>query len=242
MYSPIVSEIMYKAELHEIPDNYLANHAYRYIDSRTPLFFDDEYASGYIRSINFSLIRRIMLSDYVYFGGSRMIEILAGYYRHDFDHSISAKWRPATDKPGFADAVYHASIVSWKSASKKAIIKKARHFKSTLAKAERQLPSDRPGVIHIGIESSADKQIDFHRHISNMVETKLFTNDSSRLRWVCGNYFVPEATTKRDEAWAIVETMVPYKIGSHRTKLPLPGHFILTPEDVGRSGVHWDNL
>jgi hypothetical protein len=109
------------------------------------------------------------------------------------------------------------------------VLQKAQHFRRTLANAEGQLPSDRPGVIHIGVESYAGAQVDFARHIFNTFEASSFAPRKSRLRWVYGNYFVPEATTRKDESWAITETMVPYKIGTHRTRWPLPGHMLVSP-------------
>jgi len=169
-----------------------------------------------------------------------MIELLVGQYDHQSDHSISAKWRPVDHNLTYTDAIYHASIVSWRCVSPVAISKKARHFKSVMSNAERQLPSDRPGVIHIGVESYSGAQVDFSRHVANMLETRFFKPRNSRLRWVYGNYFVPEATTRHDESWAITETMVPYKVGSHRTEWPLPGHLLVSPENGGRPGVHWD--
>jgi hypothetical protein len=46
----------------------------------------------------------------------------------------------------------------------------ARHFKPTLAKAESQPASDRAGVIHVGIESRADPDVDARRHTLNVLE------------------------------------------------------------------------
>jgi hypothetical protein len=68
------------------------------------------------------------------------------------------------------------------------------------------------------------------------MQARKFAPATSRLRWVYANYFVPEATTREDETWAITETMVPYKIGHHRTHWPLPGHMLLSPEHGSESG------
>jgi hypothetical protein len=169
-----------------------------------------------------------------------MVELLVGYYIHAADHSMAAKWRPAPSRPAYAEAVYQASVVSWRSLSDEAVRQKARHFRKTLANAEDQLPPDRPGVIHVGIETYAGADVDFTRHLFNTFEARSFSPKRSRLRWVYANHFVPEATTRKDESWAITETMVPYKIGSHRTRWPLPSHMLVSPESEGRPGVHWE--
>ena len=77
---------------------------------------------------------------------------------------------------------------------------------------------------------------------SSIIEAKLFPGELAPVAIAVGlwNYFVPEATTRKDECWAITETMVPYKIGTHRTRWPLPGHMLVSPEGEGRQGVHWD--
>ncbi|MGX9178686.1 hypothetical protein [Mesorhizobium sp. BHbdii] len=235
----VVVEVNYKIELADVPEDYLLAHARGAIEKRVSRTWDDEFATGRIKPVSWSLARKVLAKDDVYFGASRMIELLVGYYIHEADHSMAAKWRPAPSRPSYAEAVYQASVVSWRSRSRAAIRQKARHFRSVLANAEGQLPSDRPGVIHIGVETYAGANVDLARHIFNTFEARSFEPSKSRLRWVYGNYFVPEATTRKDESWAITETMVPYKIGSHRTRWPLPGHMLVSPEGEGREGVHW---
>ena len=240
MNESVVVEVKYKIELVDAPNDYLVPHVRSAIKQRFLSPWNDEIASGRVRPVNWRLTRKVLAKDDVYFGGSRMIELLVGYYVHEEDHSMAAKWRPAPLRPAYAEAVYQASVVSWRSLSDQAVLQKARHFRRILADAEGQLPSDRPGAIHIGIESYAGADVDLTRHIFNTFEARSFALQKSRLRWVYGNYFVPEQTTRKDESWAITETMVPYKIGSHRTRWPLPGHMLVSPEGKGKQGAHWD--
>jgi len=236
----LVVEVGYKKQLREVPDNYLAETVRDAIDGRAFTRWEDEVSVGLARDVDWTLARRVLAHDDVYFGSSRMIELLVGRYAHDADHSITAKWRPSDERPFFAEAVYQASVVSWWSLASTARFQKARHFRSILANAEDQLPSDRPGVVHIGVESRSGEYVDALRHIRNFGEADTFKPTNSRLRWVYCNYFVPEATTQANEAWAMTETVVPYRIGSHRTAWPLPGHLLMMPEDGAREGVHWD--
>jgi len=237
----VIVEVKYSVELNSVPDDYLVTRVLEAIERRPSEPWLDEIATGRIRPVDWPLIDGILEHDFVYYGSSRMIELLSGYYIHEWDHSMAATWNPAPDRPFYADAVEQASVVSWISNSKEAHDKKTRHFKSTLANAEGQLPADRPGLIHVGIESGAGNDIAATRHIKNYLEARFFRNKKSRLRWVYGNYFVPEMTTQQNESWAITETMVPYKIGLHRTASPLPNHFLVSPEDVMRAGVYWDD-
>lgn len=236
----LVVEVAYRCELSEVPAAYLFERVRDAVSGRHAGTWDDQISVGLAREVDWSLARRVLARDDVYFGSSRMIELVVGRYAHDADHSFRAKWRPAPKRPFYAEALYQASVVSWWSFSPAAQLKKARHFRSVLANAEGQLPADRPGVIHVGVETRSGSDVDALRHIRNFVEARTFTPAASRLRWVYGNYFVPEVTTRRDESWALTETMAPYRIGSHSTRWPLPGHMLLSPEDEAREGVHWD--
>src|SRR3546814_3084095 len=84
-----------------------------------------------------------------------MVELRIGRYDHDFAHSMSGKWLPSRTRPFWASAVYQASVVGWRNQSATAIRKKAKHFRATVAKATAQLPTDQPGVVHVGVETWA---------------------------------------------------------------------------------------
>jgi hypothetical protein len=130
--------------------------------------------------------------------------------------------------------------VSWFSGAPEAGAQKARHFRRNLADAENQLDTDRPGVIHVGVQTMDSLGIDAARHFQNTFEARFFQPKNPKLRWVYGNYLVPELTTDQHESWAVNETVAPYKIGRHRTPWPLPGHMLLMDEAGSRTGVHWE--
>lgn len=108
-----------------------------------------------------------------------------------------------------------------------------------VAKAERQLPRDRPGVVHVGIETVGGRDVNTLRHVRNMVEAYQFTPDNPRLRWVYANYFRPELTTDRNETWALTESMAPYRIGRHATPWPLPDHLLVSEEAESDPGLRF---
>jgi hypothetical protein len=237
----IVVEVGYKIELTEVPEDYLPTRMRPLVSARCLDPWEDDIAFGQVRPVNWPLTRKVLAKDDVYFGSSRMIELLAGHYMHEADHSIAAKWRPSPARPAWAEAVFQASVVSWVSVSPTAVERKARHFKAILANAEGQLPNDRPGVIHVGMENMAGDHVDHMRHLSNWLEARFFEARNSRLRWVYGHYFVPELTTRKDESWAITETVAPFRIGYHRTEWPLPNQLLVTPADEMTDGVHWED-
>jgi hypothetical protein len=218
----------------------LSRRAAAYLEDRKKAYWHDEGGMGVIRDIDWSLSRRVLAEDDVYFGSSRMIELLLGHYDHDLHHSMAGRWRPSSSRPLWAEALYQASVVSWRNDSVHAVRKKARHFRSIVGGAARQLPKDRPGVIPVGVESWAGGTVDGVRHLFNRVEMMNFDPGDTRLRWVYGEYWAPEVTTRSNESWATEETSASYRVGRHGTFEPLPHHMLLTPEKDIRLGVHWD--
>jgi len=236
----IIMQVAFNSELESLPHNYLVGRASAYLLDSAVNSWVDASSIGSIREVDWSLFRRVLDDDYVYYGSSRMVELLVGRYDHDSAYSMAAEWRAAEACPFWASAVSQASVVGWRNCSVEAIRKKARHFRSTIASAADQLPKDRPGVIHVGVESWGGGDVDDKRHLLNLRQLDDFNPGDTPLLWVYGEYIAPEVTTRSDESWAIEETSVPYRVGTHRTPEPLPGHMLLTPESNIKHGVHWD--
>ncbi|WP_343350967.1 hypothetical protein [Pseudomonas sediminis] len=234
----IVLEVVFVVELKDIDPGYLLSRLQESFDRPYRHIWDDGISCGVIRRANLQQLQTVMVHDDVFYASSRMVELLAGHYRQDFDHSVQASWQPALDRPLHATWVDQASVVSWRSASLNAVKSKARHFRALVAKATRQLPDDCPGVIHVGYEAIGNNAVDEQRHQRNRMEMYEFRPEGSRLRWVYANYLMPEHTTARNENWAVSETTAFYRIGRHRTGEPLPDHLILSGED-GLPGDHW---
>ena len=238
----VAMTVKFLVEPASLPDDYLAVRAAAFLADPESFAWSDEASVGFIHDIDFSLVNKIMEVDDVYFGGSRMIELLLGEYDHDYDHTMVGKWRPNTERPAWAAALYQASIISWKVTASRSVRFKAKHFRQIVAKAAGQLPGDRPGVVHVGVESWAGSAADRLRHLLNHAEMRSFDAAGSRLRWVYGNYFAPELTTRHNESAATEETMVPYKVGRHSVSEPLPGHTIIVAQEATREGMHWDGF
>ncbi|MBX5205988.1 hypothetical protein [Rhizobium sp. NZLR1] len=167
-------QVIFHHELSLLPDDYLKKRALAFIDNPEERLWVEEGSVGIIGNIDWRLIRHVMRRDFVYFGSSRMVELLLGEYDHQFSHDMAAKWRSWDQRSLYADAVYQASVVSWQSNSDEALRQKARHFRSVIAGANAQLPSDLPGAIHVGIGSMDGNVIDAFRHVRNRKMLRTF--------------------------------------------------------------------
>lgn len=236
-----VVHVIYNVELTLVPDNYLVERLQTAIRLNQPMFeWKDEVAQGRVFGPAWPLLRKVMAHDDVFYGSSRMIELFTGAYEYQADHSFSGDWRPSETHLFHAHTIYRGSVVSWMSNAFDAKRQKARHFKQVIAHAERQLDEDRPGVVHVGVESFGGHMTDAFRHFRNLIEAAEYQPQNRRLRWVYGNYFAPEVSTDPDETWGFDESVSPYRIGRHHTAWPLPNHLLVSPEEGMREGVHWD--
>jgi len=234
----LVVGVGYEVELSKVPDDYLVGKAHAFLREPSSFQWDDGISNGFVQDIDLRATLAVLESDDVFFGSSRMVELLLGDHTPDADYSVAAQWDPAPNRPLFATAMNQASVVCWMSLSKQAQLGKARHLKSVVADACEQIPEDCPAVVHVGYESFGGNAVDDVRHTLNHREMLTFDPKGKQLRWVYGNYMRPEHTNSSNESQAMSETTATYLIGEHSAQPPLPGHLLLQ-DDNGTPGAHW---
>lgn len=234
---PLVVMARYKEELHLLGDDYLVAKVERFLNGDGRFEWEDEGAHGLVVDVLWEPLHRVMLHDDIYFGSSRMLELLVGAYDPSIDFTMAGEWEPAEGRPLHATRVDHVSLVTWRSVSEEAARRKAMHFRGLVSRAANQLPGDRPGVVHVGYEAIAGNSADGRRHELNRRQMRTFEPSATRLRMVYGNYFMNELVTGRNESAAVVETMAWYPIGGGTGRGPLPGHMLFVDED-GTPGSH----
>jgi len=128
----VVVEISYQVELSQLPDTFLIDAIADDLRRSENFRIHSDQAIIRVRPVTWDLFRPVIAHDYVYYGSSRMIELLSGYYEHKAQHSMSARWVRATDMPMYAESVSQASVVSWFSCSNRALTARARHFRRVI--------------------------------------------------------------------------------------------------------------
>lgn len=235
----LVVDVQFCRELKDYPLDALVKYVERFIENpRARFVIEEDNIIARIWDADWTNLDLVMAHDDVYFGSSRMVELIKGEYDLSYDHSFSGEWTPSTRMPLHADRVHHASIVSWRSVSFDAAMAKAKHFRSTVGRAAQQLTLGLPSAVHVGYEALGGSSEDELRHYLNAMEMRNFESEGSRLRYVYANYLRPENSTARMEAWAVSETTAFYRVGKHRTPEPLPHHLIFMDGD-GTPGNHW---
>lgn len=236
----IVLESVLLVPADTVPDDYFAQRAAAFLSDPSQDRWADGLSTGRVRDIDWHLARSVLDRDFVYFGASRMIELLAGGYDHEADHSLRAQWRPHPERPFWADAIYQASLMTVHHKSEASILGRSRDIGGFLKEADDQLGDETPGVLHVGVETWSGDTTDQVRHFRNVMKARLFEPRQSRLRFAYINYFTPVVTTRPDEAWAMHETTAWNRIGSHAVLRPLEHHLAISDENGMSRGEHWD--
>ncbi|MER8638749.1 hypothetical protein [Mesorhizobium sp. M1365] len=227
----------YKQELHLLGDDYLVAKVERFLNGDAPFEWVDEGGDGVVMDVLWQPLHRVMAHDDIYFGSSRMFELLVGAYDPSIDFTMVGDWEAAEGRPLHATWVDHVSLVAWRSVSDEAARRKAMHFRGLVSRAANQLPGDRPGVVHVGYEAVGGNSADGRRHQLNRREMRTFEAGATGLRMVYGNYFMNELVTSRNESAAVIETMAWYPVGGKGGRGPLPDHMLFIDED-GVPGSH----
>jgi hypothetical protein len=232
-------DVRFKIELSDVPDLYLLHRTKEFVHSGLPsLLWDDDIASGVIGDLDLTPIQEVLKTDSILHPGPVFNKLLTGSYRR-YDSMIEISRIKFAGCPHYVDELDLAVIARWSSHSEAAIEKKARDIQAKLVEANRQLPTDLPGVIHIGFEALAGDAVEQRRYEKIIARTDAFDPAGSRLEFIYCHYFAPEATP--DEVWGFDETLHWISNYHRRNHRPLRNVMLVLPEHEGtRRGMHWD--
>lgn len=227
----------YREELHLLGDDYLVEKVERFFGGDVPLEWDDAGGDGVVLDVEWGRLHSVLLHDDIFFGSTRMVELLLGTYEPSIDFTMEGSWEPGEDRPLHATWVDHVSLVTWLSGSDEAARRKARHFRGLVSQAAAQLPGDRPGVVHVGYEEVGGNTADGRRLRLNTEEMRTFDPAATNLKMVYSNYFMNELVTSRMESAAVTETLAWNPIGGYSGRGPIPAHMLFMDQD-GTPGSH----
>lgn len=187
-----------------------------------------------------SPIQEALKTGYVLHPGPVFDKLLTGSYRR-YDSLIEVSRVKFAQCPHFIDELDLAVVARWSSLSEAAIDKKARDIQTRLVEANSQLPTDVPGVIHVGFEALSGDLVEQRRYDKIVSRVNAFDPAGSRLEYIYCHYFAPETTP--EETWAMDETFHWISNYRRRNSRPLRDVMLILPENEStRRGVHWDGF
>ncbi|RYE42516.1 MAG: hypothetical protein EOP21_08195 [Hyphomicrobiales bacterium] len=102
---PIVVMVRFAAELVNLPEDYLAQKVDQFASGTRPHEWSDDYSRGVVADADMRALRRVLQHDDIYFGSSRMFQLLVGSYEPSIDFTVSGDWVPAEGRPLHATSV-----------------------------------------------------------------------------------------------------------------------------------------
>lgn len=235
----VLAKVRFTSELVAISPEYLAHHAVRWMSGGflQPHSWEDQLGSGRIGLLDMAPLKTVLKENDVALHSSRMIELLTGSYKRNAK-VIKVLHTTLADNPLYIDACDQAIVLDWESNSPDAIDGKARDVLKRLSDSTRQLPDNRPSVVHIGLEAVDGDDVEKLRYekVKNTVSN--FDAKGKQLEYVYVSWFAPECPPDSGEAFD--ETC---HWGGR-----MPGHLrplkndmlVLAPGASTRPGVHWN--
>lgn len=233
----VMCKARFLAELDQVPQLYLATQVRDWLRAgRKSHSWSDGYGSGQVSSLDLAPLQAVLATDNVAMNSPRLQELLTGEYKRNgsFVSSFHAK---RADNPLYMAACDQAIVLDWESRSSAAIDGRARDVLKRLADGNRQLPSGRRGVIHIGFEAVDGMEVEQARYEKVQQTLRTFDPGEKQLEYVYVSWLAPECppdgTEGYDETchWQAVRATGPRPL--------IDAMLILPPGTAGRPGVHW---
>lgn len=154
---------------------------------------------------------------------------------HGFTCVMSGK--PSLYHPTYIDDIEFVSCAKWKSDSEESIAKKARDIKSHLVDATKQLPIDKPSIIHVGLESHDGAIIEDERFLKILGTTLWWDPKGKEINWIFCHIFDPHVPP--DDNWDFGESVLPFS-RENSSETPLGNPDLVDLEGVRvNDGVFW---
>lgn len=221
-----------------VPADYLTARTKAWIaSSDAAQLWDDNIASGAIGTLDLGPLNEALADHEVLASGSRILQLLSGSYERNanFVQILSIK---RADNPRYLKACDMAVLLKWSSMSPQSIDGKARDILRKLAEANRQLPTDRPGIVHIGFEAVDGDVVERARYDKIIASTAKFDPGNIPLEYVMCHYLVPESPPELSFAYDETTQWCPIRPSGPQ---PLGETFlVLAPDEtLSRRGTHW---
>lgn len=230
-----------------LPENYLLEASKSFLPVKSGgkhEVWNDGKVSIYARQLNGNKINNYLDSNGVKYLSAKMIEVISGERRafdetpttllcsiekySEYQGGVLSVLGRYVNRLGFACGMTR-SIVSEES-----IRIKARDVKKVLSEAIKQLPKDRPSIVHIGIEATDGFAVEKARN-DKLREIANFDFDNRAISLVRLHRFVPLASA--DLLYDFIETKDDLYVQKQASDL-IPT-FIVAPDCSTQPGSYW---
>jgi hypothetical protein len=183
----------FKISVSDVPNRYLIDKGREWLESCSPsLLWDDDVARGVISDLDLGPLQAWLEDNEILAAGSLVIKLLTGRYRRHENHLQAIKFRRG-GSPRFISECDQAIILRWKCSAEASVNAKAKDVVAKLAQALDQLPDDRPGIVHVGLEAVEGDASESARIKRVLTSLKRFDPRGKPLQFVYVHYFIPDS-------------------------------------------------
>lgn len=220
------SSVDFKVPLSEVPDLYLVDKVRHWLSTgMTSLLWEDEIGQGVVGDMDLGPLQAALEDNEILAAGTLVIKLLTGRYRRHESHLQAIRFQ--TDgSPRFMSRCDQAIILRWKCSAEASVNAKAKDVVAKLAQATEQLPDDRPGIVHVGLEAVEGDASEDARIARVLASLERFEPRGKPLEFVYVHYFLPDSPP--EGGWDFDERVDWRRISGTRLR-PLRPATLVTP-------------
>ncbi|WP_027368053.1 hypothetical protein [Desulfocurvibacter africanus] len=237
---PIYIKIKFHKTLQEYSNDYLALELIPKLKLIPTTFrsipIDNNDMTVEVRPVDQRRIKDLCRSELIHSNSAYLIKAVLGEHAPFSNYRLILDAKRDEEIPTMIDDLRFAAGALWECDSLEAKIQKARHIKRQLAKAVEQLPDNKAGVIHIGIEAVEGDEIEQIRLLKSFEALMDFDMKGKMISWL--RYHILAPGTSPEETWFFEETAVNFCASN--TRIPDLKTHSLIPFDEIKDGFAWD--
>jgi len=234
----VYANVEFLVPVFDVPDDYLIGRVHAYLNEETPAqLWADSIGRGIVGELDLRPLQAVLRDNDLLSASTRVLELLNGIYVRGANYVSSLRIEQGFS-PLFIGKCNLAILLRWQTLSAAAIDAKARDVTKRLSEASSQLSSEKPGIIHLGIETVEGDAVEEARFAKIQARIDAFDPKGKPLNFVYSHFLYPESPP--DVRWRFDETTNTKWIGGPK-KPPLQRPFLVLSADAASwPGAHWD--
>lgn len=232
--------ILFRDCLHKYSDSYLEELLLPKLQLLPPratgVILDNEHITIHVEPIDMGNIRRETKSNYTRANSPSLIKMITGEYIQYSNYNIIIECTKHPEIPTLIDTISFAAGAKWLCTAEEATTRKSRHIKKKFSEATSQIPNNKHGVIHLGIEAIEGDEIEQLRFARSFLEISHFDTKHKDIQWIYYHILAPG--TSPEEDWFFEETVSFFE---HKNTCidKLQHTNIMSVENI-KNGFSWD--
>jgi hypothetical protein len=173
------------------------------------IIVDNDIMTVKMKLCDFSRVKAHLRRWDVHMRSGSLNELIAGPYDSKRGFTCALICKPSAIYRNYIEDISFAAGAVWSCNAEGAIDKKARDFRRQLAEAVEQLPENKPGIVHVGVESHDGTLVEQERLRKMLLTAIRFDPGRKGLQWVYCH--VLDSRVPLEENWEFFETIYPFE-------------------------------